>query len=116
MKTAKVEQKPKFRVLEEEPKMRQLRTLQSGAVTVCIIEEVLAYWVDLADFLDLPTVTVRNLRAEPNFTPESACRTVFERWLNGQGRGPRTWDTLVQVLGEMGMRSLAENIVLALKG
>ncbi len=35
---------------------------------------------------------------------------IFSRWLQGEGRKPVTWATLVGVLGEIGMHSLADEM------
>ena len=37
---------------------------------------------------------------------------VFRLWLNGKGRQPVSWDTLVCVLRDVGLKKLAQHITL----
>ncbi len=94
--------------------MRFLENKAEG-VKVQIIEEVQAEWEKLSDFLELPHTTVRNLKAHPNWTPDSACRSVFVKWLNGEGIAPKTWGTLIRVFKRMGYLELAHNVTRALE-
>ncbi len=74
-----------------------------------------ADWEELTDFLELPSTTVRNVKAESDYTLERACRSVFELWLNGQGREQKTWRELVMVLRDMEKGKLADDIILCLQ-
>ena len=40
----------------------------------------------------------------------SAEEEIFHKWLNGTGRTPKSWATLVTVLREIGMAALAHDI------
>ena len=40
----------------------------------------------------------------------AACRTMFTRWLEGNGRKPTTWRTLIVALKEANLYTLAEEI------
>ena len=42
--------------------------------------------------------------------PEACCRAMFQYWLNGNGRGPHTWCTLVELIKDCNMKVLAEEI------
>ncbi len=97
--------------------MAELRFLENKAkgVKVQNIKEVQAEWVELSDLLHLPPMTVRNLRAYPNWIPESACRSVFVDWLSGKGSVPITWGTLIEVFKTMGYSELSHKITLALE-
>lgn len=41
---------------------------------------------------------------------EHACMKIFEKWLNGEGRKPVTWATLIQALEDAGFRELARQL------
>ena len=41
---------------------------------------------------------------------EDACRTVFIEWLEGKGRTPTTWDTVLQALNEAEQGELANDL------
>ena len=89
------------------PEMCELRFMgyqdKTGEeVKVRIIETVLADWVKLADCLGLPAVIARNEQANPGWRPEDACRNVLAKWVDGEGRGPQTWASLLTALREMG--------------
>ena len=96
------------------PKMSEIRFLENEAkkLKIYILEEVQADWVELADHLQLPPTTIRNLRS---LTPERACRDVFDIWLGGEGVGPRTWETLISVFRNMRKQTLADKISGALQ-
>ena len=41
---------------------------------------------------------------------EDACRTVFIEWLEGKGRTPTTWGTVLQALNEAEQGELANDL------
>ena len=41
---------------------------------------------------------------------EDACRTVFIEWLEGKGRTPTTWGTILQTLNEAEQGELANDL------
>ncbi len=88
---------------------------KAKGVKVQIIKEVQAEWEKLSDFLKLPRSTVCNLKAHLNWTPDSACRSIFERWLNGEGIVPKTWGTLIKVFKDMGYLTHSQDIALVLE-
>ena len=47
--------------------------------------------------------------------PEKIVLAVFAKWISGTGRKPVTWQTLVDVLRDIELNTLAEEIVTALK-
>ena len=71
-------------------------------IEVRIITQVEAKWKTLADLLKLPDKTGANEEAKPCWTPNNACRSVFATWLDGEGREPHSWDTVIQTLKEIG--------------
>ncbi len=102
-----------FTCVANTPTVPQLRYLSNKArgLTIKIIELVQKDWRTLSDHLQLPGPTVRNLE---EFSNERACRTVFVKWLDGQGRDPKNWYTVMEVLKEMGLETVANEIPLAL--
>ena len=42
--------------------------------------------------------------------PDAINHTILTRWLQGTGRAPQTWNTLVSVLDEVGLRNLASTV------
>ncbi len=104
-------------VVHKEPRMWDLRLLENATkeIKVTIIATVQADWEKLSDSLELPVETVRNLKAYPSFTPENACRSVFEKWLRGEGIKPKTWWTLIKVFWKMGNNTLVDNLIAVLR-
>ena len=47
--------------------------------------------------------------------PEEIVTAVYKKWINGTGRKPVTWQTLVDVLREIELSSLAAEIETVLK-
>ena len=43
-----------------------------------------------------------------------ACQTMFMEWLEGKGRKPITWDTLIKALGEAELSQVANDLEIAL--
>ena len=41
---------------------------------------------------------------------EGACRTMFVEWLEGKGRTPTTWGTVLQALNEAEQGELAKDL------
>lgn len=42
--------------------------------------------------------------------PEQICRKIFSEWLQGNGRRPVTWETLIITLRESELSTLADEI------
>ncbi len=104
----------------KEPKLidfTYLRNPTTGA-SVRIIETIQANWPQLAEFLWLPSHTIANLRANPNYAPGTACREVFNIWLNGDDTllMPKNWNTVIKVMGQLGNAKLGQAIKEALMG
>lgn len=89
-----------------------IRKNPSGTKSVQIINRVQADWKRLADHLHLPAETARNLESQPGYNPECACREVFSIWLDSgdQSRVPKNWNTVIEVIGELGNQTLGKDI------
>ena len=42
--------------------------------------------------------------------PDSCCQAMFQHWLSGNGRGPHTWRTLIELLEDADKGILATDI------
>lgn len=69
-----------------------------------VVEEVSTDWEKLALALHFRGEIIRKQR---HFQPEAACCTILQRWLNGNGLQPVTWETLVECLEDIGYGTLA---------
>ena len=82
-----------------------------------IIQRTSTQYTKLAMFLldDDNCTTVDSLKDQYRGVPEEIVRAVYQKWINGAGRQPVTWQTLVDVLRKIELSSLAEEIETVLK-
>lgn len=59
---------------------------------------------------DSDGMVVDSIEQQLNSNPERINNRIFQQWLQGKGREPVTWTTLVAVLREIGLRTLAKDI------
>ena len=92
-----------------------LRTSQEKKVK--IIESVATDWRKIGMLLDFDPVGKRlEIIAETERDkPEECCRSMFQYWLQGNGLQPVTWITLVRVLEDCELNSVALQVKQALK-
>ena len=69
-----------------------------------VVKEVSTDWEKLALALRLRGDIIQEQR---HFQPEVACHNILQRWLNGEGREPVTWDTLLDCLEQTPNGTLA---------
>ena len=96
--------KPTLRLLLRFPKKTE------GAIR--IIQRIGTKIHDLGICLlnDVNGTITDNIQAQHNPDPISIKRVIFQKWLEGTGRTPQSWGTLVTVLREIELRVLAEEI------
>ncbi len=100
----------------KEPQLYDFRRIENRKTkrAVQIINEVQAQWETVADLFQLPPPTVNNLR---DLTRENACRTVFDKWLKGEGEdGPRDWHAVIVMIENIPEKKLASDIRAVLTG
>ena len=69
-----------------------------------VVKEISTDWEKLAMALHLRGEIIREQR---HFQAETACHNILQRWLNGWGRQPVTWYTLLDCLEGIGYGTLA---------
>ena len=77
-----------------------------------VISEVASKWKDLGYRL-CPDYVVDQLMEEfpgGRGSMEAACEHLFERWLKGEGKVPRTWQELVQALADIRLGELSKRL------
>ena len=96
---------PVFHLTGDRPEMQQLqRFVGVKGMVFEVVKEVSTDWEKLALALHLRGEIIREQR---HFQPEAACHTILQRWLNGDGQQPATWDTLLDCLEDIGHGTLA---------
>ena len=100
-----------FSLAGDRPKLWQLQKFVGvrGRV-VKVMEEISVDWEKLALALHFCGVVIRAVRESEHFQMERACRTILQRWLDGQGLQPATWETLVKCLEDIDHWSLAGDL------
>ena len=84
--------------------------------TLNIIQRTSTHYANLSMFLlngDNCDI-VDSLKEKYRGDPEEIVTAVYKKWINGAGRQPVTWQTLVDVLRDIKLNSLAEEMETAL--
>lgn len=90
--------------LEDNPKMSRL-------VKLNLIKKVASDWKNIGYCLELPGYVLDNIEHDTvNFGCEQSSHETFRRWLNGEGRQPVTWRTLIEVLQDADRKTLAADL------
>lgn len=58
---------------------------------------------------------IRNIQWQYHNSPKIINEEILRRWLEGEGRKPVQWATLIQVLKDISMLTLAEDIECGIK-
>ena len=75
-----------------------------------IIESIAAKWEEVALALHFEGHTLQNIRYDTRVQCVDACREMFQKWLDGDGSQPATWETLRDCLVDAGFVTLVEDI------
>lgn len=89
--------------------MHELDFISSNGKTVKVIKRAASVWEKVATRLyfeghDILTIQ----RNKPQV--EDASRTMFIEWLEGKGRTPITWETVIKALDEAELAEVAEDL------
>ena len=96
--------------LESTPKLHQLDLLECSSKSLKLIQRVATKWEVVATRLYFEGHTIETIRKDCPQQTESACRSVLTKWLDGEGREPRSWRTLKAVLNEADFSSIAQEM------
>ncbi|KAL5475155.1 hypothetical protein EMCRGX_G027220 [Ephydatia muelleri] len=82
-----------------------------------IVQRTAIHYAKLAMHLmdDVNLVITASLEMQFRHNPEIIAKEVYKKWISGTGRKPISWQTLVCVLRDIQLNSLAEEIEAALK-
>jgi hypothetical protein len=102
-------------VLDEMPRLHQLQRLCRGNVVVNVIRAVAPSWEKFALYLEMERNMIDIWKRNADEV-EDATRTLFGHWLNGNGRKPISWKTLIQALNENDLPNIASEVEAILTG
>ena len=97
------------------PKLHQLGYLKQNDKIIRVIKHVAAKWEDVATQLHFEGYDIDAIGRDANHKTDSACRTMFTKWLEGEGHKPTTWRTLITALNEADLSVVAEELNAFLK-
>ena len=93
-----------------QPKLYELDLIEASGKTVKVIEQAAAKWEKVATRLYFESHDISRIRKDYHQQTIEACRTVFIEWLQGKGRKPTTWDTVIKALEEADLSELAGDL------
>jgi hypothetical protein len=96
--------------LHSVPTLRQLGCLKVNNQRINVMEQVGPNWEFVADQLSIERHFISTIKTESHHQVNSACRMMFIKWLEGTGRRPITWKTLIDALDEAGLPRVAREL------
>ena len=104
-----------FAGLDEMPKLHQLQRLCRNSTVVNVIREVAPCWEKFALCLKMERNMIGIWKRNTNEVEDAAMK-LFDHWLDGNGRQPISWRTLIQALCEAGLHVIAADVEKILTG
>ena len=101
--------------VDEMPELHQLQHLSRDSTVVNIIKAVAPCWEKFALYLKMERNMIDIWKRDTDQV-EDAARELFGHWLDGNGRQPVSWRTLIQALHEAGLPIIATNVEKVLTG
>jgi hypothetical protein len=92
------------------PVFHELDLLERHGKKLKLIQRISSKWERVATRLYFPADAIEVISRDYRDRCDPACRTMLSRWLNGEGRVPRTWGTLVTALYEADLSSVANEL------
>ena len=90
--------------------LHQLDLLEENGSTVRIIDTVASKWDRIALRLHFSGHDISRIERDHEKSVVRACQAMFSEWLEGKGRQPITWNTLIEALKEAGFSQLASEL------
>ena len=92
------------------PKLHQLDFLEGNGRAVRVIDTAAAIWDKVALRLHFEHHDITRIERDHHQQSVLACQTVFGEWLEGKGRQPTSWDTLIKALREAGLSEIVSDL------
>ena len=74
------------------------------------MDRVASKWEEVATRLHFEGHDILSIRRSEHHQVKDACRTMFIEWLEGKGRTPTTWDTVIKALEEAELGEVAKDL------
>ena len=95
------------------PRIAQLSILQMpDGQKIKIIQTVSANWRKVGQLLDFDSTgqQLQVIDSRERGDPEKCCLAMFRYWLEGNGKQPVSWNTLIEILEDGDFRNLAHEV------
>ena len=92
------------------PEFHELDLFERHGKKLELIKHIAGKWERVATRLHFPPETIEVTTRDYCHQCDAACRSMFTRWLNGEGRKPITWGTLIIALNEADLSSVAQEL------
>lgn len=86
------------------------RVPSSYQLSHLVVPRVSRLWREIGSSLDIAPDRLDEADEDCIGDSLECCMKVFNFWLHGEGKGPKTWDTVFDVLSEIGYTGLAESV------
>ena len=96
--------------MSAQPMLHQIDRVEANGKVVTVIESVAARWERVAIRLHLHHHIIECIKRDNPHQTILSCQTMFVRWLDGKGRQPVSWQTLITALKEADFSELASDL------
>ena len=92
------------------PEFHQLDLFERHGKKLKLIKRITAKWERVATRLQFHHSTIETISRDCHHKADPACRSMFAKWLDGEGLQPATWRTLIAALREAELSSVAQEL------
>ena len=92
------------------PEWHHLDLIEGNGKTVRVIKQAAAKWKSVATRLHFKIDDLSRIGKDYHQQSLNACQSVFMEWLQGRGRKPTTWDTVIKALEEADLSEPAADL------
>ena len=92
------------------PVLHELDLIASREKEVRVMKIVTPHWERFSYRLHLRRETISTIKKDNPQREDDACQAMFNMWLNGEGRKPVSWGTLITALNEAELSEHAQDL------
>ena len=97
------------------PKWHQIDCIEGSGKKVNLITQVAARWERVATRLYFQVCDIDRIKKDTHHSSIPACSQVFKEWLEGKGRHPTTWETVIKALKEAELSEVAKDLEIIIR-
>ena len=92
------------------PQEHQLDLVEENGKEVRVIKAIASRWQDVATRLHFDLNDIKCIKRDNHHESKPSCHEMLSLWLNGKGRQPADWETLIKALKEAEFSELAKEL------